>query len=69
MAKTAFKPDMTMDEIMRRWPASIPFILAHGMLCIGCPIAVFHTAYDACEEHGIGEDAFLEGLLAIAGKG
>ena len=41
--KPALDEDMTMDEIMRRWPATIRVVLDHGMLCVGCPIASFHT--------------------------
>ncbi|RIK83448.1 MAG: hypothetical protein DCC69_14130 [Hyphomicrobiales bacterium] len=51
--KPALDEDMTMDEIMRRWPATIRVVLDHGMLCVGCPIAPFHTVEDAVREHGI----------------
>lgn len=39
--------DMTMDEIMRRWPHTIRIVIRNGMLCVGCPIAPFHTVSDA----------------------
>lgn len=48
-----YHDDMTMDEIMRRWPATIRVVLDHGLLCVGCPIAGFHTADDAAREHGL----------------
>ena len=51
--KPALDEDMTMDEIMRRWPATIRVVLDHGMLCVGCPIAPFHTVEDAVREHHI----------------
>lgn len=57
-------PDMTMDEIMRRWPATIRVLIRHGMLCIGCPIGVFHTVTDACAAHEIDEEPFSRKLLA-----
>lgn len=44
---------MTMDEIMRRWPATIRIVLRHHLHCVGCPIAQFHTLDDAIREHGI----------------
>lgn len=44
---------LTMDEIMRRWPATIRVILRHRLLCVGCPIAVFHTLEDAIREHEV----------------
>lgn len=51
--KTAFDDSMTMDEIMRQWPATIRVVLDYGMLCVGCPIAPFHTLADAVREHEI----------------
>ena len=62
-------PDMSVDGIMRRWPATIAVMLHHSMLCVGCPIGVFHTVTEACAEHGVDEDAFLRELLgAIQGE-
>jgi hybrid cluster-associated redox disulfide protein len=57
-------PDMTVDEVMRRWPATIAVVLRHGMLCVGCPIGPFHTVTDACIEHGVDETTFVRELIA-----
>lgn len=54
--------DMTVDEVMRRWPSTIRVFLRHGMLCVGCPIATFHTISDAAREHGLDEAALREEL-------
>mgnify|MGYP001324485369 FL=1 len=56
-------PDMTVDEIMRRWPSTIGVAIRHGMFCVGCPIGIFHTVTDACAAHGVDEDAFSAELL------
>ncbi len=56
--KSALHEDMTMDEIMREWPATIRVVLAHGMMCVGCPIASFHTIEEAVKEHSIDGDRF-----------
>lgn len=48
-----YHDDMSMDEIMRIWPPAIRVVLDHGLLCVGCPIASFHTVDDAVREHGI----------------
>lgn len=60
----AIDPDMTVDEIMRRWPATIRVFIRHRMLCVGCPIGVFHTVRDACRAHDLAEDPFSQELLA-----
>ena len=56
-------PDLCMDEIMRKWPATIAVLIRHRMLCVGCPIALYHTVTEACDEHGVDEDAFVRELL------
>lgn len=64
MKPLSIDPDMTVDEIMRRWPATIRVFIRHRMLCIGCPIGIFHTVSDACAAHGLDEEAFSRELLA-----
>jgi hybrid cluster-associated redox disulfide protein len=44
---------MTMDAIMREWPATIRVILDRGLLCVGCPVASFHTLSEAAREHSV----------------
>jgi len=56
-------PDMTVDEIMRRWPATISVMMRYRMLCIGCPIGIFHTVADACNAHRLDLAAFSADLL------
>jgi hybrid cluster-associated redox disulfide protein len=58
---------LTMDDIMRRWPAAIGPILRHRLLCVGCPVAAFHSLDDAIRAHGIGEAAFRSDLAAAIG--
>ena len=58
--------DMTVDEVMRRWPATIRIFLDFRMSCVGCPIAEFHTVEDACREHGAVPGDFLSALRAAA---
>jgi hybrid cluster-associated redox disulfide protein len=59
-----FDPDLSMDEIMRRWPATIPVIMKQRMLCIGCPIGPFHTVSEACRAHGLDEAAVTARMRA-----
>lgn len=64
MTAAAIDPDMPVDEIMRRWPATIRVMIRHRMLCIGCPIGVFHTIADAAIAHSMEEEALSAELLA-----
>lgn len=56
-------PEMTVDEIMRRWPSTIRVMIRNEMLCIGCPIGIFHTVADACHAHRVDLAAFSEELI------
>jgi len=53
-----------VDDVMRRWPATIRTFLDHRMNCPGCPIACFHSVEDACREHHVAPEAFLRELRA-----
>ncbi|MER9890741.1 DUF1858 domain-containing protein [Mesorhizobium sp. M0119] len=67
--KRKFSDDATMDEIMHGSPATIRVVLQHGMLCVGCPIASFHTVSDAAREHDLSEEELRRDLLAVTNAG
>jgi len=62
MPQSTIGPELSLDEIMQRWPNTIAVFLRHKMLCVGCPIATFHTINNACREYDLDKDAFLEEL-------
>lgn len=59
--------DMTVDEVMNRWPMSIRVFMDFKMGCVGCPIATFHSVEEAGLEHHIDAAALLMALRAVAG--
>jgi hybrid cluster-associated redox disulfide protein len=67
MKKRMPTPDMTVDQVMNRWPASIRVFMNFKMGCVGCPIAAFHSVEEASREHNIDGSAFLDALQAVAG--
>ena len=60
--------DDLVDDVMSAAPETIRVFLAFRMGCVGCPIACFHTVDDACREHSVDRDAFLEALRSVAAK-
>lgn len=60
-----YRDDMTIDDIMRIWPATIRVVLKHGLSCVGCPFARFQTVDDAVREHKIDGDGFRAELHAM----
>ena len=67
MKKSALTLDMTVDQVMKRWPASVRVFLDFRMGCVGCPIAAFHSVDEASREHQIDGHAFLASLRSVAG--
>ena len=61
-------PTDLVDDVMKEWPATIRVLLAYKMLCVGCPIGVFHTVADACREHEVELEAFLADLERSAAR-
>ena len=59
-------PDMTVEQVMHRWPASIRVFMDFKLGCVGCPIASFHSVDEASREHKIDGAAFLLALRAGA---
>ena len=55
-------PEMTTDALMCRWPQTIPVLIRHGMMCVGCPVAGFHTLREACVQHGVELSGFVAAL-------
>lgn len=54
---------MSVDAVMRQWPATIRLFLAHGMgSCIGCPVGRLHTVQDACSVSGVAVGTFVASL-------
>ena len=66
MKKIVPTSDMTVDQVMNRWPASIRVFMDFKMGCVGCPIATFHSVEEASREHKVNLAAFL-GALQAAG--
>jgi hybrid cluster-associated redox disulfide protein len=58
--------ELTVDEVMRRWPPTIRVFLDFSMHCVGCPIAPFHSVEEACREHGVDLAEFFGRLQAAA---
>lgn len=56
--------DLTVGEIMRKWPSTIGVFIDLRLHCIGCPIGIFHTLSDAAIEHGIGPEELADEVSA-----
>ena len=56
-------PDLTLNDLMATWPATVTVFLRHKMLCVGCLVTPFHTLDDAVSEYHLDRDTFVGELL------
>jgi hybrid cluster-associated redox disulfide protein len=49
--QSASLDDLSVKEIMDRWPETASAFIARRMHCVGCPIGPFHMLTDAAGEH------------------
>lgn len=59
-------PDLSLGEMMERWPETISVFMRRRMLCVGCLVSPFHTVVDACAEYGLDEESFVAELRSAA---
>lgn len=61
MSKTITK-EMTITEIVMKWPETAGTFMKHGMHCLGCAAARFENVEQGAVAHGIDPDALLKDL-------
>lgn len=49
--------DLSVKEIMDRWPGTASAFISRRMHCVGCPIGPFHTLAEAASEHRLDAEA------------
>jgi hybrid cluster-associated redox disulfide protein len=59
-------PCQSVDDVMRRWPATIPVFVRYQMACVGCAIGPFHTIEEVSAEYGLVASTFVDELRAAA---
>lgn len=52
--------DLTVDEVLRRWPQTLPVFVRLKLNCVGCDMAAFETLADIARTY----DLMLPELLA-----
>jgi hybrid cluster-associated redox disulfide protein len=63
--------ELTVEEILSRWPQTVSVFNHYSSSCIGCAIAPFCTISDAITAYGLPEREFtadLQAAIASADK-
>jgi hybrid cluster-associated redox disulfide protein len=62
MKKGKITRDMTLGDIVKRYPETVEVMLKHGMHCVGCHVAAWETLEQGARSHGI-PDKDIESML------
>ena len=54
--------ELTVAEVMDRWPQTIPIFFRYRMACVGCPIASFETLAEVTAIYSLDLSRFLNEL-------
>jgi len=54
--------DLTVAEVLARWPRTIHVFIRHRMACAGCPVTRFETLAEVAVIYGLNLDHFLNEL-------
>lgn len=58
--------DLTVSEVLRRWPQTAEVFLHRRMACVGCAIAPFETISEVCEIYKLNPEEFLQELQDVS---
>ncbi len=59
--------ELTVQEIIRRWPGTVEVFIRHGMNCPGCDMAGFDEIGQAARTYGLAPEALAAELHAAMG--
>lgn len=68
MAEQPISREMSIAEVVQKYPQTVPVFLAHGLMCFGCAIARFENVEQGAIAHGIDVDALMKDLNAAAAE-
>ena len=54
--KLTITRDMTLGEVIRKYPASAAVMMEYGLHCIGCHVAEWETIEQGCQAHGLSKE-------------
>jgi len=58
----AIKKDMTIAEVVMKWPETAGTFMEWGLHCYGCAVAKYENVAQGAVAHGIDPDKLVEAL-------
>lgn len=62
MSVAAVSKEMTISEVVQKFPYSVPVFLKHGLFCFGCAVARFENIEQGAAAHGIDPELLIADL-------
>lgn len=62
------KKEMTINEVVKKYPKTVFVFIDYGLHCVGCPAAQGETIEEAAELHQMDLEKLLEDLNKTAEK-
>jgi len=62
MNEKSFNPEMSVAQVLKTWPKTIPVFLRLRTACVGCSMAQFDTLADVSRNYGIPIEQLLNEL-------
>ena len=60
--------DMSISEVISKYPETIPALMKTGMHCLGCPMAMSESLGEGLAAHGLDADEVIEELNKLVKK-
>ena len=54
--------DMSIGEVVAKYPSTIHVFFRHGLGCVGCAVAQFENIQQGAQVHGIDVDLLMKDL-------
>ncbi len=48
--------DMTLGEVVTKWPPTAAVMMEYGLHCIGCAVATWETVEQGARGHGMNDE-------------
>ncbi|MGI6286506.1 hypothetical protein MHOCP_24770 [Moorella humiferrea] len=65
----AITKEMSITEVVSKYPQTVPVFMEHGMGCLGCAAARFENIEQGARAHGIDVDRLIADLNKVVNKG
>ncbi|BCV23181.1 disulfide oxidoreductase [Moorella sp. Hama-1] len=59
---TTITKEMSITEVVSKYPQTVPVFMEHGMGCLGCAAARFENIEQGALAHGIDVDSLITDL-------